>query len=1166
MAYKLELPKELNNVHSTFHISNLKKCLSDKSLVIPIKELRLDDKLNFVEEPVEIMDREVKQLKQSRIPIIKVRWNSKRGPEFTWEREDQIRANSKLIKEVKKVPKNRSKAKKPREEALQGKVYCDDSDLFTDFETDFPDIVYNDASTSNQNVSFEPTVNKARGPKDPQTPPVPQDEDEREPMFVQAHDPDYVPEPIYPEYIPLEDEHEFPAEEQPLPPVDSPTAESPGYVTKSDPEEDPEEYEDDETEDGLVDYPMDGGDDGDDDDGDSSGDDADGEDEDDDEEEEEHLASADSAIIVPVDEPIFPHEGTEPVIPPPFTNITIGARITVRPQTSVSLPPEAEVERLLAMTTPSPSPPISPSIGERLVRSMAPLVTAALPSIPLPPLPPSLYIPPPVDLRDDIPKSEQPPRKRLYLSTLGSIYEVGKSSTARPTRGRGIDYGFVSTIDAEERRQGTRDVGYGIIDTWVDSVEAVPEIAPMTVGEMTSLSSSLDTCTPAWIFSVFNSSNILLELLITSQPYTLWLTYQPRILSAIAVITDESSRVALALSMSLNVAMVFSVRLKCDVENTNEVDHLQFFDSQFPQSPNDDGKDSSVEDGRFPHSGNSDYTQGRYQSGRHSATQVDDQTGLRLDVNNAFLYGDLVEDVYTTLSDGYNDEDESKVCKLNKSLYDLNQASRQWNGKLTTTLAEHGFEESKFDYYLYTKHHGDKFVAFLTPDISYAVHCLSQHMHTPLQSHFKATLRVLRYLKGSPGCGIQFYNHSNFKLKAYADADWAKCPKTKRSITGFCVFLGKSLVSWKSKKQATISKSSSEAELPVELCCDNSSAIQIAANPFMREQNNLSLMFIFYDLCIHSLFKRLISSGYQSSKSGSLKIDLFIQTLGISVVFNSEGMLLSQHKYAVEILVRAYMVGCALQYLTFIQLDRSYAIHQVCLFIHDPREPYFLALKRILHYIGLVVLLLVGIKSLLNVVSITAALIEVNAAQSKLYKVNAAEGVNTASEEVTTTKLVSTAYLKEFDLLKWDQQVVSELVALRNFSRRYGSRFCTHGGCIQSSHAQTRDLEKVATSFYISNLPDSLDAKGLWNACVKYDLLAEESTTMSSGRVCISTRSHYRIYENVNVDVHSEFFDVHVNELENLIDYLNDLNDNLNDLAQELKEDEVHEDDLNVNF
>ncbi|GJZ47059.1 hypothetical protein Tco_0600891 [Tanacetum coccineum] len=158
-----------------------------------------------------------------------------------------------------------------------------------------------------------PSPDYIPGPEDPQTPPVPQDEDEREPMFVQAHDPDYVPEPIYLEYIPLEDEHEFLAEEQPLPPVDSPTAESPGYVTESDPEEDPEEYKDDKTEDGLVDYPMDEGDDGDDDDDDSSKDDADGEDEDEedeDEEEEEHLAPADSTTVVTADEPVFPPEGT----------------------------------------------------------------------------------------------------------------------------------------------------------------------------------------------------------------------------------------------------------------------------------------------------------------------------------------------------------------------------------------------------------------------------------------------------------------------------------------------------------------------------------------------------------------------------------------------------------------------------------------------------------------------------------------------------------------------------------------------------------------------------------------------------------------------------------------------------------------------------------------
>ncbi|GJT97888.1 putative reverse transcriptase domain-containing protein [Tanacetum coccineum] len=91
VAYRLELPQQLSRVHNTFHVSNLKKCLSDELLVIPLDELRIDDKLYFVEEPVEIMDREIKQLKRSRIPIIKVRWNSKRGPEFTWEREDQFR-------------------------------------------------------------------------------------------------------------------------------------------------------------------------------------------------------------------------------------------------------------------------------------------------------------------------------------------------------------------------------------------------------------------------------------------------------------------------------------------------------------------------------------------------------------------------------------------------------------------------------------------------------------------------------------------------------------------------------------------------------------------------------------------------------------------------------------------------------------------------------------------------------------------------------------------------------------------------------------------------------------------------------------------------------------------------------------------------------------------
>ncbi|GJW71572.1 putative reverse transcriptase domain-containing protein [Tanacetum coccineum] len=91
LAYRLELPEQLSRVHSTFHVSNLKKCFVDEPLAIPLEEIQIDDKLNFIEEPVEIMDQEVKRLKQSRIPIVNIRWNSRQGPGFTWEREDQMK-------------------------------------------------------------------------------------------------------------------------------------------------------------------------------------------------------------------------------------------------------------------------------------------------------------------------------------------------------------------------------------------------------------------------------------------------------------------------------------------------------------------------------------------------------------------------------------------------------------------------------------------------------------------------------------------------------------------------------------------------------------------------------------------------------------------------------------------------------------------------------------------------------------------------------------------------------------------------------------------------------------------------------------------------------------------------------------------------------------------
>nr|GEZ89095.1 hypothetical protein [Tanacetum cinerariifolium] len=110
-------------------------------------------------------------------------------------------------------------------------------------------------------------------------------------------------------------------------------------------------------------------------------------------------------------------------------------------------------------------------------RKVLPPAPAALPS---PPLPPSLYPPQPIDRKDDIPKSEQPPRKRLCLSTLGSKYEVGESST----RGRGVDYRFADTVEAGMRHRAISRVAYEIRDTWIDPTEADPKMAPTTLEEV----------------------------------------------------------------------------------------------------------------------------------------------------------------------------------------------------------------------------------------------------------------------------------------------------------------------------------------------------------------------------------------------------------------------------------------------------------------------------------------------------------------------------------------------------------------------------------------------------------------------------------------------------------------------------------------------------------
>nr|GEY77212.1 putative reverse transcriptase domain-containing protein [Tanacetum cinerariifolium] len=91
VAYRLELPQELSRVHYTLYVSNLKKCYPNEPLIMPLERIHVDNKLQFVEELVEIMEREIKQLKRSRIPLVKVRWNSRRGHEFTWERGDAFK-------------------------------------------------------------------------------------------------------------------------------------------------------------------------------------------------------------------------------------------------------------------------------------------------------------------------------------------------------------------------------------------------------------------------------------------------------------------------------------------------------------------------------------------------------------------------------------------------------------------------------------------------------------------------------------------------------------------------------------------------------------------------------------------------------------------------------------------------------------------------------------------------------------------------------------------------------------------------------------------------------------------------------------------------------------------------------------------------------------------
>ncbi|XP_070015971.1 uncharacterized protein [Nicotiana sylvestris] len=305
---------------------------------------------------------------------------------------------------------------------------------------------------------------------------------------------------------------------------------------------------------------------------------------------------------------------------------------------------------------------------------------------------------------------------------------------------------------------------------------------------------------------------------------------------------------------------------------------------------------------------------------------------FQLNVNNAFLHGDLDEEVYMKLPQGFSVTSTSSasvphlVCKLNKSFYDLRQASRQWYAKLSQALCSRGYSHSLNDYSLLSRNqpnplrflhlveivalkrvllHQKRFISdllaafnctemsfvvcpfdliiklhsdvgnllprpdtyrsligklnFLThtrPDLCFVVQHLSHFLQTPRVPYMTAALHVLRYLKSTSDVGIFLNNCADFSLVGYCDSDWTACPDSRCPVSDFCVFLGDSLISWKSKKQHVVSLSSVEAEYramskvvaelswldrllsdsslhvstPLLVFCDNQAAIHIAKN------------------------------------------------------------------------------------------------------------------------------------------------------------------------------------------------------------------------------------------------------------------------------------------------------------------------------------------------
>ncbi|GJR32835.1 hypothetical protein Tco_1109067 [Tanacetum coccineum] len=300
--------------------------------------------------------------------------------------------------------------------------------------------------------------------------------------------PDYVPgleepeqAPPSPDYVPGPEhaDDEIVAEDQPGAEDASPTAQSPDYVPESEPEADPEEDDDEDPEEDPVDYSADRGDDGDDEDEPSEEDEDDDVDmeADGDEEEEEHLVPADSVVVaLPATDQAPSAEETKPfetdesaTAPPPHPAYHVTARISIPAPVPTPLWSDADVARILSISTP-PSSPLTPwTKGNAPSLGIPPPLPISVPTSSPPLLLPS------ASRREDRPEVTLPPRKRLGIA-LGPGYEVGESSSAaaaRPARGLRADYGFVATMDREIRRDPEREIGYGITDSWDEIVETL---------------------------------------------------------------------------------------------------------------------------------------------------------------------------------------------------------------------------------------------------------------------------------------------------------------------------------------------------------------------------------------------------------------------------------------------------------------------------------------------------------------------------------------------------------------------------------------------------------------------------------------------------------------------------------------------------------------------